>query len=141
MARPRLLQSPRKLLTRPKITLRARKFTIAVPRLPPVAIVPGLNDPESRIYNALRELQLNFSVQRGVLGGDVLGGARMDFLLFDYRIDLEYNGPFHDVTSGRAKDALRNLGIARMGYRVETVFERDLPRLKPRILEIIGRPL
>ena len=141
MARPRLLQSPRKLLTRPKVTLRARKFTIAAPKLPPVAIVPGLNDPESRIYNALRELQLNFSVQRGVLGGDVLGGARMDFLLFDYRIDLEYNGPFHDVTAGRAKDALRNLGITRMGYKVETVFERDLPRLKPRILEIIGRPL
>jgi len=129
------------LLTRPKVTLRARKFTIAAPKLPPVAIVPGLNDPESRIYNALRELQLNFSVQRGVLGGDVLGGARMDFLLFDYRIDLEYNGPFHDVTAGRAKDALRNLGITRMGYKVETVFERDLPRLKPRILEIIGRPL
>lgn len=121
--------------------MRARKFTIAAPKLPPVAIVPGLNDPESRIYNALRELQLNFSVQRGVLGGDVLGGARMDFLLFDYRIDLEYNGPFHDVTAGRAKDALRNLGITRMGYKVETVFERDLPRLKPRILEIIGRPL
>lgn len=141
MARKRFLKSPRKLLGSPRISLRARRFFQPIPRMEPVAIVGGLNDPESRIYWALTELKVNFTTQKNILGGDYIGGARLDFLLPDYRIDLEYQGPFHDVTRGAAKDALRNIGVAASGYRVVKVYQHDLPRLKPRLLELIGRPL
>jgi len=109
--------------------------------LEPVAPVPGLNGPESRIYWALQELGIRFSVQTALLGGNILGGARAEFLLFDYGIDIEFNGPFHGTTEGRARDILRNLTVEKAGFRVIPLFDRDLLDLKRRILEIIGSPI
>ena len=138
----RLLTSPRKAISAPRIFIRSRKLgRITKPDLPPVAIVPGLNGPESRIYKALTQLKINFDVQRNVLGGSILGGARADFILPDYRINLEYQGPFHGVTEGRARDVLRNIGMTSKGYRVVAIFQQDLKRLKPRLLELIGKPV
>jgi len=137
----RLLTSPRKAMSAPRINIRARKLIrLSRPDLPPVTQVPGLNLPESRIHKALTELKIRFQVQRNVLGGGILGGAKADFLLPDYMIDLEYQGPFHGVAAGKARDVLRNLGVASKGYRVVPLYERDLKRLKPRILELIGKP-
>lgn len=137
-----LVKPARKLLTTPRITIRARKIRPVTPsQLPLVALVPGLNQPESRIYYALRELRLNFQMQVNAFGGSILGGGRADFLLPDYLIDLEYQGPFHGTAEGSARDVLRNISFEALGYRVETLYERDLFRLKPRLLEIIGRPI
>jgi len=138
----RLISSPRKMMSAPRINIRARKLIrLSRPDLPPVTQVPGLNLPESRIYQALTELKINFQVQRNVLGGGILGGARADFLLPDYKIDLEYQGPFHGVAEGKARDILRNIGLTSQGWRVVPLYERDLKRLVPRILEVIGKPV
>ena len=138
----RLLTSPRKAISAPRISIRARKLIrLSRPDLPPIQNVPGLNIPESRIYQALRELKIRFQVQRNVLGGGILGGAKADFLLPDYMIDLEYQGPFHGVAAGKARDVLRNLGLTSQGWRVVPLYERDLKRLVPRILEVIGKPV
>mgnify|MGYP003147241188 CR=1 FL=1 len=138
----RLLSSPRKAISAPRIFIRARKLgRITKPDLPPIDIVPGLNSPESRIYKALKELKINFDVQRNVFGGSILGGARADFLLPDYKINLEYQGPFHGIAEGRARDILRNIGLTSKGYRVVALFQQDLKRLKPRLLEVIGKPV
>jgi very-short-patch-repair endonuclease len=59
----------------------------------------------------------------------------------DYKINLEYQGPFHGVTEGRARDVLRNIGMTSRGYRVVALFQQDLKRLKPRLLELIGKPV
>ena len=137
----RLMSSPRKMMSAPRISIRARKFIrLSRPDLPPVTQVPGLNIPESRIYKALKELKIRFQVQRNVLGGGILGGAKADFLLPDYMVDLEYQGPFHGVAEGKARDVLRNLGLTSKGYRVVQLYEQDLKRLVPRILELIGKP-
>ena len=124
-----------------RLAVRSRKFTYARPALPDIMPDPGLNIPETRVAHALTELQISFTTQFSILGGDILGGGRADFLLSDYRIDLEYNGPFHDVQRGNARDQLRNVGFQTLGYRIETLHEPDLYRLKPRLLEIIGRPV
>ena len=138
----RLLSSPRKALSAPRIFIRAQKLgRITKPELPAVTIIRGLNGPESRIYKALTELKITFDVQRNVFGGSILGGARADFILPDYRINLEYQGPFHGVTEGRARDILRNIGMTSKGYRVVAIFQQDLKRLKPRLLELIGKPV
>jgi very-short-patch-repair endonuclease len=65
----------------------------------------------------------------------------MDFLLPDYRVDLEVRGPFHDTSSGLARDVLRNSVIEASGFKVVQIDNKDFYRLKPRILEIIGTPV
>ena len=136
----RFTKSPRKFGGTP-LTIRARKFRTARPGLPPILPDPGLNIPETRVEHALNELHIAHQTQSSILGGDVLGGGRADWLLNDYMIDLEYAGPFHKVSQGAARDVLRNLGFQRLGYRVVTLGESDLYRLKPRLLEIIGKRL
>lgn len=141
-ARSPFTKPARKLLVGPRINIRARKVRPpGVQALADIVPVPGLNIPESRIYYALRELRINFQMQVNAFGGSILGGGRADFLLPDYLIDLEYAGPFHGTTEGRARDVLRNISFEAQGYRIETLYERDLYRLKPRILEIVGRPV
>lgn len=140
--RSRLKTSALRLVTAPRIHIRAHKIrSPRVDDLPPVRLRPGMNEPESRIAQALDELKINYTAQTELSGGNVLGGARADFLLTDYRIDLEFSGPYHSTAYGTGRDLLRNLGVARQGYRVVKLYDRDLPRLKPRILEVIGQPL
>lgn len=143
----RWLKSPRRLLTAPKISIRAQKFgrLRRIDFLAPVEPVTDestpLNQPESRIYYALRRLGIHFKTQVNILGGSILGGGRLDFYLEDYQLDIEYQGPFHQTTGGTARDALRNAGVQSLGIRVEFIYERDLPNLERRILEIIGYPI
>lgn len=136
------VSSSAKLLRAPRIYPRARKISRAKLRAyDPVIPRPGMNVPETMIANALDELKIIYQAQASFGGGSILGGGRMDFLLPLHRIDLEYNGPFHGTTEGTARDALRNLLAQQQGYRVVTIHQRDLARLKPRILEAIGRPV
>ena len=129
---------PSRPLTRGRLTLSPGFFTYAKADLPGVELVEGLNDPESRIYRALTDLNIQFSAQTNLLGGSVLGGARVDFLLPDFGIDLEYAGPQHSTTEGAGRDLLRNIGVQSLGYRIVTLYARDLPNLKRRILQLIG---
>lgn len=133
-------KSWKKVGTAPRIYPRARKIGRAVLRpYDSVLPRPGMNVPETMIANALDELKISYQPQSSFGGGSILGGGRMDFLLPSYRIDLEYNGPFHGTTEGGAHDLLRNQQVVARGYRVVKLYERDLARLKPRILEIVGR--
>jgi len=140
----KLLKSPRRLLTAPKIQVRARKVRPGIIELVPDVVpiwIDGkmMNKPETIIYMALNELRIDNVPQFSILGGDILGGARMDFYLPRYEIDLEYNGPFHATSYGNARDALRNIGPASKGIRVEKIYETDLPRIKKRLLQIVGK--
>lgn len=108
---------------------------------PPIIPAPGLNRPETVITRVLEKLKIRFQAQATFLGGDILGGGRMDWLLPDYRVDLEYNGPFHGTTYGTGRDALRNQGVVSKGYRVVTLNQNDLSHLEQVILQKIGRPI
>lgn len=101
----------------------------------------GQNVPESMITRALQSLKIKFDAQSQRFGGSILGGAKLDFFLPDYMVDLEYNGPFHGTTEGKAKDALRTLALAKDGIRLVTIKEFDLPDLKRVIMEKIGAPV
>jgi len=101
----------------------------------------GQNVPESMITRALQALKIKFEAQSQRFGGSILGGAKLDFFLPDYMVDLEYNGPFHGTTEGKAKDALRTLALAKDGIRLVIIKEFDLPDLKRVIMEKIGAPV
>ena len=101
----------------------------------------GQNVPESMITRALQALKIKFEAQSQRFGGSILGGAKLDFFLPDYMVDIEYNGPFHGTTEGKAKDALRTLALAKDGIRLVTIKEFDLPDLKRVIMEKIGAPV
>ncbi len=101
----------------------------------------GQNVPESMITRALQALKIKFEAQTQRFGGSILGGAKLDFFLPDYMVDLEYHGPFHGTTEGKARDALRSLSLAKNGIRLVIIKEFDLPNLKRVILEKIGAPI
>ena len=101
----------------------------------------GQNVPESMITRALQALKIKFEAQSQRFGGSILGGAKLDFFLPDYMVDIEYNGPFHGTTEGKAKDALRTLALAKDGIRLVVIKEFDLPDLKRVIMEKIGAPV
>ena len=123
------------------LLVRSRKYRYALPEpLDDIIATPGMNKPETFITQNLNELKIENIPQYSILGGDIMGGGRADWLLPQYFIDLEYSGPWHGTNEGRYRDALRNIGFQRLGYRVETLYERDLVRIKPRLLEIVGRP-
>lgn len=126
----------------PRIFVRARKIgRRALPTYEIIAPRPGMNIPETMVANALEALKISYEAQSSFGGGSITGGGRMDFKLPAYRIDLEYAGPFHGTGEGAARDLLRNQLLISQGWRVVTLYERDLPRLKPRILEVIGRAI
>lgn len=138
----RLLTSPRNLITRARITLRAGKLPrLITPTLEPVIARTGMNEWETRVANALDRLRIRYTPQASFLGGSVLGGGRMDFLLPEYQVDIEVNGPFHNTTNTAAHDALRNLGVSVSGLKVVRVGGSDFAQLERRILELIGRPI
>ena len=136
-------KSARRTLAQPRIFLRARKLyrPKKVGTLERIPLVPGLNQWETRVYYALLELRIRFTTQTSLGGGSLLGGARADFLLPDYGIDLEVAGPFHSLSAGKARDALRNLTIRKAGYRVVVLELKHLSNLKQNILAKIGAPI
>ena len=123
-----------------KSKLSVKKKSIPVTKEVVLTFV-GQNVPESMITRALQALKIKFEAQSQRFGGSILGGAKLDFFLPDYMVDIEYNGPFHGTTEGKAKDALRTLALAKDGIRLVTIKEFDLPDLKRVIMEKIGAPV
>ena len=123
-----------------KSKLSVKKKSIPVTKEVVLTFV-GQNVPESMITRALQALKIKFEAQSQRFGGSILGGAKLDFFLPDYMVDLEYNGPFHGTTEGKAKDALRTLALAKDGIRLVVIKEFDLPDLKRVIMEKIGAPV
>lgn len=93
-----------------------------------------LNIPESKIYRALEKLKVNFSSQVPLHGGRVMGGALCDFILWDYRINLEYQGPFHEAEA----DFWRKVAREKSRFIVEYLYERDLINIYKRLRQIMG---
>jgi very-short-patch-repair endonuclease len=124
-----------------KASIRVRKKGIGSPKPPPLMTIQGMNEPESIVYDALTKLKIKFESQKSSGGGATFGGAKLDFFLVDYNIDLEYNGPFHGTTEGKARDLLRTAALIGKGIRLVTIDQFDLPRIKSAILEKIGVPI
>lgn len=126
------------LIVRSKLSVKKRPIPKSKE---PIPTFVGQNIPESLITSALQALKIKFEAQSQRFGGSILGGAKLDFYLPDYGVDLEYNGPFHGTTEGKAKDALRTIALARDGIRLVVIKEFDLPDLKRVIIEKIGVPI
>lgn len=133
---PRLFGGGRRAAVRAQTVRRGPR-----PGLAPVQPVGGLNQSESRIYHALRKMNVRFTVQQGFMGGSILGGARADFVLPDFRAVLLHQGPHHLTSAGKARDALVDLTYQQSGYRILRTYEHDLPRLTARLRELLGVPL
>lgn len=97
-----------------------------------------LNEPESRIYRALKGMKIPFAAQASLGGGATLGGAKVDFLIYNPPIALEFQGPFHDTAEGQTRDFYRRAAREQYGYRVEYIYQYDMNRLHQRLREIIG---
>jgi len=143
--RARLMVSPLRLMGAPGITsVRARKvrpYSVAG-KLPAVANLQGMNQPETRVAMALQELGISFETQSNFLGGSILGGARADFVLPDFRIILLVDGPFHRTDYGLARDVLVDATYRAAGFTV-VHFSTTLvdANLKQNIVNAIGVPL
>ncbi len=135
----RFVSGSRYFLVAPKISVRKRGLSKT--NKVEIKKIEGLNEPETLVYNALSELKITFEIQQSKYGGATLGGAKLDFFLSDYNIDLEYNGPFHSTAAGKARDLLRNITLIRDGIRLVTLDSFDLDHLKPAILKKIGVPV
>jgi very-short-patch-repair endonuclease len=99
-----------------------------------------LNIPESQIYRALEKMHENFSSQVALKGGSTLGGSLCDFVLWDRRLVLEFQGPFHNTDQGREKDFWRKLRREQAGFWVVYLKDKDLINLHRRLWEIMGAP-
>lgn len=93
-----------------------------------------LNIPESKIYRALEDLKVDFRAQVPIGGGRVLGGALCDFILYDYNINLEFQGPFHEAEA----DFWRKVAREQAGFMVEYLYDTDLINIHRRLKEIMG---
>ena len=134
----RFISGPRYFLGQPKISVKKRGIPKAKEE---VVLIAGMNQPETLVNNALQELKINFIVQQSKYGGATLGGAKLDFFLPDYNVDLEFNGPFHGTSEGRARDVLRTATLARDGIRLVVIDHLDMDHLKEAIISKIGVPL
>jgi hypothetical protein len=139
----RLLKSMQRLGSAPRRSTRARLVRISYDPTyrPPPRPIAGLNGPESEVYNALVELRVNFSAQASFLGGSVTGGARADFLLYDVRKVLLFDGPFHLTTYGLSRDILTDITYRSSGFEPVHMHTSDLANLKPYLLGVMGRPV
>lgn len=99
-----------------------------------------LNADEAQVYYALVRRGVNFQTQVPLAGGNVLGGLSVDFLLPDYHMDLEYDGPFHDTTIGQARNFWRQATAARLGLTRVALHDFDLPHIDRRLGEILANP-
>jgi hypothetical protein len=99
-----------------------------------------LNIPASAIYRALTKMHENFSAEVPLRGGRILGGALCDFVLWDRRLVIEYQGPFHDSAEGRLKDFYRRAVREQAHFMVAYLYERDLIHLHRRLTEIMVSP-
>lgn len=118
--------------------IRAQKFGKVSLAAKPITPLPGMNQPETRVAYALQALKIPYVSQMSFLGGSILGGARADFVLPQYKIVMNYDGPFHGTTEGTARDLLVNQTYIMAGYKVFALHEYDLPDLKNNILRYIG---
>jgi hypothetical protein len=141
MAKRRFSKPPLQIGFAPKMFVRTQKVKLDSVADTPIIPLPGMNKPETMIAYALNDLKIRYVAQRGFEGNVLLGGARADFDLPDYGIVILYQGPFHGTTEGAARDVIVNTTYERAGKRVLPVYERDLKRIKPRLLEMIGRPI
>jgi hypothetical protein len=135
----------RRFLRGPKLHVRKRGLKPLVPQDDTSLVFDNghiLNIPESKIFRALTELNIPFDAQVQVGPARELGSGLVDFWLPVHGVVIEFNGPFHNTDEGKARDFIRETvryqrlpgirEIVYMGYG-------DLPRLKSRILELIGQ--
>ena len=110
---------------------------------PPNVMVNGktLNIPESAIYRALEKMHVNFSSQVELGGGQgAIGGSMIDFVLWDRRLVLEFQGFAHKTAQGKAKDFTRRVRREQAGFMVVYLFDKDLINIHRRLAQIMGSP-
>lgn len=140
-------------MTRKPITLQSRKFLRdrfdVQARGPSQRVQPAarevyvigdevLNEEESIIARALDDLKLNWSGQVALGGFNELGSSKVDFVLWDYGIALEYQGAFHGNSAGAAQDQRRRQNRRQQGLLTVYLYPTDLERIHDNILRVIG---
>ena len=100
-----------------------------------------LNSWESEVYQALVDLNVNFDAQVRIGGSRVLGGGLVDFVLIDYNLALEIQGPFHDTVEGPERDFWRNVVRAQAGLMTVYIREDDFIDIHRALTLIMGAPM
>jgi very-short-patch-repair endonuclease len=91
-------------------------------------------DVELRVEHILRELGIAFSAQHPTRSGFVL-----DFAIREKKICIEADGPWHERSRARRRDAFRTLVLKREGWKVVripyTMGDEDIKRIIRGILQ------
>jgi hypothetical protein len=136
------ISKPGRGFTKPRFDVQARGIQYQKEKPLPLPLIVGgelLNQEVSQVVRALEDLKLNFSVEVVLGGASELGASKVDIVLWDYNLAIEYQGPFHETTVGQEQDFLRRINREAAGLRTVYLSRVDLPRIHERILEIIGR--
>lgn len=134
----------RSLVGGPRANVRRRGLRPERRPEPETITVDGhfLNVPETAIYRALVDLNIPFEPQVSIGGGRELGGGIADFYLPLHKVIIEYQGPFHNTTAGRARDFFREATRKSFGaLAIIPIYEGDLPNIRTRLLDLIGAPM
>jgi len=97
-----------------------------------------INGEEARVWHVLISTGPGWEAQATFGPRGKLGSRKPDFLHRQKRLVIEHQTAFHRSDVAIAKDALKKAQYERLGYRVAYTDTRDLPRIRQKVLEILG---
>ena len=138
MSRSQYRQPPKlfkkRIALRPKGRLRFADVSVGPER-------EGYTKLEWAILRALEDLAINYQPQLPWWGGvGILGGARWDFVLPDYKTIIRGMGYWHSLSGARQRDFLQDVAARAQGWRVIDVGEEDTVRMREVLRERLGIP-
>lgn len=137
-----LSQYGRGLLGKKTIALRPEPLI----RKPPPEAVPfelmQMSSWERQVYLFLKEAAIAFRPEVSYAGGvGILGGMRVDFLLYDRAIIIRVQGPWHLFPGARARDEMQRQTLVARGNTVIDFWEDDLRDLAAAFEMKVGVPI
>lgn len=137
-----LSQYGKSLLGKKTIALRPRPLTKKAPEPVPPFELAQMSSWERQVYLFLKERAIAFRPEVSYAGGvGILGGMRVDFVLYDRAITLRIQGPWHLFPGARARDEMQRQTLIAQGYTVIDFWEEDLRDLASAFEMKVGVPI
>lgn len=140
--RSTLSQYGKALLGKKTIALRPEPLIRKPPTPEPPYELAQMSSWERQVYLFLKEAAIAFRPEVTYGGGvGILGGMRVDFILFDRNIALRIQGPWHLFPGARARDEMQRQYLVAQGYTVIDFWEDDLRDLATAFETKVGIPI
>lgn len=137
-----LSQYGRGLLGKKTIALTPEPLIRKAPEPAPPFELMQMSSWERQMYLFLKERAIAFRPEVTYAGGvGILGGMRVDFLLYDRAVILRVQGPWHQFPGARARDEMQRQYLVGQGNTVIDFWEEDLRDLAAAFEMKVGIPV